>query len=259
MDYKSILLEIENGIAKITMRRPDQMNAVNIEMASELVEVTESLGRNKEVRVVVLTGDDRAFCAGGDLNSSIYDIKNPIELERVILMVGQISLNIRNMSKPVIAMINGAAVGAGFSFSLACDMRICSDKAKLGHVYMNLGVQSDAGGIHFLPRLVGTAKACELVFTGNIIDAHEAERIGLVNKVVPADELESETMKLASHLATRASFALSVAKKSIYQGLNMDLATAVEFEARAQTLTMLSDDMTEGIAAFKEKRSPKFD
>ena len=259
MEYKSLVLKMENGIATVTMNRPDKMNSVDQGMCADLVQATERLSRDEDVRVVILTGSGRAFCAGGDLSSPIYDIKDPRELEKIVLLFGQVSLNLRNMLKPVIAMINGAAVGAGFSFALACDMRICSDKAKLGHVYMNIGVQSDAGSAYFLPRLVGTAKACELVFTGNIIDAAEAEKIGLVNRVVPSDELESETLKLASHLANRASFALGVAKKTIYQGLTMDLASAIEFEARAHTLAMLSDDMTEGIAAFNEKRPPKFD
>ena len=162
------------------------------------------------------------------------------------------------MPKPVIAMLNGAAVGAGLSFVLACDIIIASDKARVGTVYQNLGVMSDAGATYFLPRLVGVSKACELIFTGEIIDAQEAERIGLFNRVVPAEELESKTMELALNLARKSPLAMGTAKKSIYQALTMDVATAIEFEARAHTLTMLTDDMHEGIAAFKEKRAPQF-
>jgi 2-(1,2-epoxy-1,2-dihydrophenyl)acetyl-CoA isomerase len=162
------------------------------------------------------------------------------------------------MLKPAIAMVNGVAVGAGFSFALACDIIMASDRARFGHVYLNIGVQSDCGATYFLPRLIGVARACELIFTGNIIDAAEAERIGLVNRVVPAEELETGTMELALSLTKGPALAMGLAKKSIYQGLTMDLASAIEFETRAHVITMISDDMTEGITAFKEKRTPKF-
>ena len=258
MAYKTIILEKKDKVAKLTLNRPDKMNGLDQEMCQELVAATEEVGKDGDVKAVIITGSGKAFCAGGDLSSTMYDVKDPKALSDIILMFGQVSVNINTMAKPTIAMVNGAAVGAGFSFALACDMRIASDKARFGHVYLNIGVQSDAGGTYFLPRLVGVAKACELVFTGKVIDAAEAERIGLVNWVVPAGELESETTKLAAQLARGSSLAMGMAKKSIYRGLTMDLPTAVEFEARAHTLTMISDDMTEGIAAFKEKRQPNF-
>lgn len=258
MAYKTIIVETKDKVAKITLNKPDKMNGVDQDMCRELVCATEEVGQDRDVRAVIITGSGKAFCAGGDLSSSMYDVKDPKELNDIILMFGQVSININAMEKPTIAMVNGAAVGAGLSFALACDMRIASDKARFGHVYLNIGVQSDAGGTYFLPRLVGVARACELVFTGKVIDAAEAERIGLVNKVVPAEELESETTKLAAQLARSSALAIGMAKKSIYRGLTMELPTAIEFEARAHTLTMISDDMTEGIAAFKEKRQPNF-
>ncbi len=258
MGYKSILLKRESGVATIVMNRPGKMNGVDQEMCKELVAATEEVARDAEVRVVILTGTGKAFCAGGDLDSTIYDIKDPQELRDIILSFGQVSINLRNMLKPAIAMVNGVAVGAGFSFALACDIIMASDRARFGHVYLNIGVQSDGGATYFLPRLIGVARACELIFTGNIIDAAEAERIGLVNRVVPAEELETGTMELALSLTKGPALAMGLAKKSIYQGLTMDLASAIEFETRAHVITMISDDMTEGITAFKEKRTPKF-
>ena len=258
MGYKSILLKRESGVATIVMNRPGKMNGVDQEMCKELVAATEEVARDAEVRVVILTGTGKAFCAGGDLDSTIYDIKDPRGLRDIILSFGQVSINLKNMLKPAIAMVNGVAVGAGFSFALACDIIMASDRARFGHVYLNIGVQSDGGATYFLPRLIGVARACELIFTGNIIDAAEAERIGLVNRVVPAEELETGTMELALSLTKGPALAMGLAKKSIYQGLTMDLASAIEFETRAHVMTMISDDMTEGITAFKEKRTPKF-
>ncbi len=256
--YKAIILERKAGLATITLNRPERMNAVDQEMIKELVRGTEEVKDDPEVKVVILTGRGKGFCAGGDLDSSIYDIRDPGELFAVVMMFGQVSLNLKTMPKPVIAMVNGVAAGAGLSFVLACDIIMASDRARFGHAYLNIGVQSDAGATYFLPRIVGVPKACELIFTGEIIDAREAERIGLVNRVVPAEELVDRTIELASKLTEKPSLAIGLAKKCIYQGSTMDLATAIEFEARAHTMTMLSDDMKEGISAFKEKRSPKF-
>ena len=256
--YKTIILEKKSGIATITLNQPQKFNSIDQDMIEELIMATQEVHNDPEVKVVILTGRGKGFCAGGDLDSPMYDIKDPGTLSEIVLKFGQFSLALRNMPKPVIAMVNGVAAGAGFSFVLACDIIIASDKARFGHVYQNIGVQSDGGSSYFLPRIVGVPRACELMFTGDIIDAKEAERIGLVNRVVPADELEERTMELALKLTGKSSFSIGMAKKSIYQCLNMDLAAAIESEARSHTLTMLSDDMQEGISAFKEKRSPKF-
>lgn len=258
-EYKAIILKRESGVATIVLNRPEKMNAVDPEMIEELVAATEEVRDDPAVRVVILTGAGRGFCAGGDLDSSIYETKDPGELSAVVLRFGQVSLNLRNSAKPVIAMVNGVAVGAGFSFMLACDIIIASDTARFGHVYLNIGVQSDAGATYFLPRMIGVPRACELIFTGKIIDAHEAERIGLVNRIVPAHELEAKVMEFAMKLAKSPALAIGMAKKSIYQGLTMDLTTAIEFEARAHVMTMISDNMREGISALKEKRPPRFE
>lgn len=258
-EYKAIILKRESGIATIILNRPEKMNAIDSEMIEELVAATEEVRDDPAVRVVVLTGAGRGFCAGGDLDSPIYETKDPAELSAVILRFGQVSLNLRNCAKPVIAMVNGVAVGAGFSFMLACDVIFASDKARFGHGYLNIGVQSDAGASYFLPRMIGVPRACELIFTSDIIDADEAERIGLVNHIVPANELEAKVMEFATKLAKSSALAIGMAKKTLYQGLTMDLSTAIEFEARSHVMTMISDDMKEGISALKGKRPPQFE
>ena len=258
MNYQTILITKEENVATITLNRPEVMNAVNEEMLKELVEATREVGDDEAVKAVILTGAGRAFCAGGDLEAPMYKITNSAEMRRLIAEFGKIPLNLRNMLKPVIAAVNGAAVGAGLGFALAADIIIASERARFGHVYRNIGLMSDCGSIYFLPRLIGVSKACEIIFTGKIIDAREAERIGLVNKVVPADQLEAVTKELALKLAKGPSVAIGLAKISIYQGLGMDLPTAIEWEARAHAISMLTEDMQEGIKAFKDKREPVF-
>ena len=258
MNYQTIMITKEDGIATITLSRPEVMNAVNEEMLKELVEATREVGDDEAVKAVILTGAGRAFCAGGDLEAPMYKITNSAEMRGLVAEFGKIPLNLRNMPKPVIAAVNGAAVGAGLGFALAADIIIASERARFGHVYRNIGIMSDCGAIYFLPRLIGVSKACEIIFTGKIIDAREAERIGLVNQVVPADQLEAVTKELALKLAKGPSVAIGLAKISIYQGLGMDLPTAIEWEARAHAISMLTEDMKEGIKAFKEKREPVF-
>ena len=258
MDYETITVKKEEGVATITLNRPEAMNTVTEQLIKELLEATEEVGSDNSVKVVVLTNTGRAFSAGADLNAPIFEITNPVEMWKVVVEVGKIPLNLRNMLKPVIAAVNGVAVGAGLGIALAADIILASDKARFGHAYRNIGLMSDAGAIYLLPRLIGVSKACELIFTGKIIDAAEAEKIGLVNRVVPADQLETEVKELALKLAKGPSATIGLAKASLYQGLLMDLPTAIEWEARAHTITMLAEDMQEGIKAFKDKREPVF-
>jgi 2-(1,2-epoxy-1,2-dihydrophenyl)acetyl-CoA isomerase len=162
------------------------------------------------------------------------------------------------MDQPVIAAVNGHAVGAGCDLALACDIRIASDRAKFGAVYTTLGYVPDVGATYFFPRLVGVARACELIFTGDIIDAREAERIGLVNRVVPHYQLEEETKKLATRLAKGATLAIAMAKNAIYRGLNIDLATELDYEGYLASVSLHTEDLKEGLEAFIEKRKPNF-
>jgi 2-(1,2-epoxy-1,2-dihydrophenyl)acetyl-CoA isomerase len=257
MDYETIILKKEEGVATIILNRPDRRNAITSTMSAELLKATEELGWDDAVKVVVITGAGPAFCAGGDLESLLG--ATPLEIAEVIRKGGtRIILNLRKMLKPVIVSVNGAAVGAGCNLALAGDIIIASENARFGEVFVNIGAHPDWGGTYFLPRLVGVTKACELFFTGKTLDAKEAERIGLVNEVVPADLLETRTRELALSLARGPSVAIGLIKNSIYQGLETDLASALENEAKAQALCFLTDDLKEGLKSFLEKRPPAF-
>ena len=258
MEFETIVFEKQDGVATITLNRPERMNAVSDRMKVELSEAIADVESDDSVRVLVLTGAGRAFCAGGDLGRDFYDTTHPREAMQVMSTAGKIILSLRNLPKPVIAAVNGAAVAMGLGLALACDIIIASDKARFGHVYVSIGSQSDCGTIYFLPRLIGVAKACELIFTGEIIDAKEAERIGLVNRVVPAEELESAAKELALRLAKGPPVAIGLAKTALYQALEMSLSEALELEARGHALAMLTEDMREGVKAFKEKREAQF-
>ena len=214
---------------------------------------------NPDVRVVVLTGAGKAFCAGGDMKRMETGTGlTPPEQRDEIRTNHRIVKTIHEMEKPVIASVNGVAVGAGCDLVLACDMRIASEKARFGEVFANVGLVPDAGGTYFLPRLIGSAKAMELILTGRIIDAREADRIGLVNRVVPHDDLKKETMAFAEKLAQGPPLAMGMAKTAIYRGMQMDLASELEYEAYAQSILMETEDYQEGVKAFSEKRLPNY-
>lgn len=258
MDYKTILLEKAGGVATITLNRPDKMNALNQEMADELLDAINNASTDNAVKVVVLTGSGRAFCAGGDVDSPMFSVTNAGEAKGMVEQFGNVTLALASLTKPSIAAINGIAAGGSVAYALACDMIIAVEKAKFIMPYVNVAVHPDCGCSYFLPRAVGVAKACELVFTATPIDAKEAERIGLINKVVEADQLEAVTKELAGKIAQGPALALSMAKASIHQAVSMDLASVLEMEARAGAITLLSEDCKEGSAAFMEKRAPQF-
>jgi len=259
MDFKNVLYEVKDNIAVIVLNRPDSFNALDPLTFQELLAAVKAARDDRQVRVVVITGAGKAFCAGGDMKRMESGTGlEPPEQRDEIRTNHQIVKNIRDMEKPVIASVNGAAVGAGCDLALACDLRIASEKARFGEVFCNVGLVPDAGGTWFLPRLIGPAKAFELILTGRIIDAQEAERIGLVTKVVAPEALEAETMALAGKLAQGPPLALGMAKTAIYRGMNMDLAAELEYEAYAQSILMKTEDYQEGVRAFVEKRRPEY-
>ena len=259
MQYTTLLVEKKEKIGTITFNRPDKLNAFSEQAFSEFIEALYDVERDSEISVVVITGAGRAFSAGLDLDEARQGPgESGLQVVPVQGSVAWIPHIMRNMTKPIIATINGHAVGAGFTIALACDIRIASEEAQLGAPFVNVGLVPELGSTYYLPRLIGIARACELVFTGKIIDANEAEKIGLVNQVVPADQLAAVTKEMALGLAKGPSAAIGLAKMSIYQGLGMDMSTAIEWEARAHSISMLTEDMKEGIKAFKEKREPQF-
>jgi len=259
MQYPDIIYTKEEGIATITMNRPDKMNAFSARLVDSIYRAVEDSSKDDDVRVVILTGKGRAFSAGADVKAMAKRFDRP-EGEDKGPMGGNSRLAIlfREVEKPIIAAINGVAAGGGFDLACACDIRIASDKARLAEVFIRRGLVPALGGMYFLPRLVGIDKACQLIWTGDMIDAKEAERIGLVTMVVPHDELEIATLELAEKLAKGPPLAIQRAKRAIYDGLQMELQPSLENAVKLQMELRNTEDHKEGAKAFVEKREPLF-
>ncbi len=258
--YQSIIYAADGPIATIKLNRPEKLNAFGGSMREEILDALEAVAANDQVRALVITGEGRGFSAGGDIDhlKQLRENKNE-EGFNALLAAGQnITRKLRSMPKPVIAAVNGSCAGAGFSFALACDIRIASDAATFGASFALIGLHPDWGGSWMLPKLVGSAKACELIFTGSMISAEEAEKIGLVNRVVPHAELIPYVTELARKMAKNAPGVLRLAKESIYRSLSSDLDTTFARENQVQTECFYSEDFLEGVRAFTEKRKPQF-
>ena len=255
-----ILESKQDGIATLTLNRPDKLNAINKDLA---VALNESLGRmttDKSLYVVVITGAGRAFCAGGDLGVIGEGRKknDTTELEPLLRAGMHAVLKIRSMAQPVIAAVNGAAAGAGMNIALAADIRIASENASFGQNFINIGLFPDYGGTYFLPQLVGPSKAAEMFYTGDMIDAREALRLGIVSRIVPDAELGSETLKLAKKIADAPSVSIRAMKNALFGSHKLELEKALDDEVEQQLKCFRSPDCREGVTAFLEKRPPKF-
>jgi 2-(1,2-epoxy-1,2-dihydrophenyl)acetyl-CoA isomerase len=258
MDYETLVLTKENGVATIILNRPEVLNALNAKLSKELELAIEEVRKDNAARVLVITGRGRAFCAGGDMKDLPLSPGDVVTTTAALEQLHRVLLSMRRLEKPVIASVNGVAVGGGFDLALMCDIRIASENAKFGEAYVRVGGFPDSGGTYLLPHLIGTAKACELLFTGDMIDAREAERIGLVNKVVPADKLDSVTKELAARLAKGPPIAIGMMKTAIYRSFTQDIESALRYVAYMTGLCLQTEDAKEGIAAFAEKRPPIF-
>jgi len=259
MAYEQILFRIEDRVGLICLNRPEKLNALTAQMADEMTQAIDSLCANQDVGVIVVTGMGRAFCAGGDLADMVDPPAPPAEFFDWLRLHGNRMIRTLHFSpKPTIASVGGPATGAGFNIALACDMILASSRASFGQVFVRLGLHPDCGGTFFLPRRIGTARACELIFTGEIIPAEKAYEMGIVNRVVPPEQLEGETRKLAAKIAYGPPIALALAKGSIYKGMEVDLDTMLRMEGYAQSVLTHTKDYLEGVRAFKEKRMPKF-
>ena len=258
--YETIIFTTDGPIATIKLNRPDKLNAFGGPMREEILDVLAKISADDAVRVVIVTGEGRGFSAGGDIDHlKRLRENNDEEGFRQVLANGQrITKTMRSLPKPVIAAVNGPCAGAGFSFALGCDIRIASDAATFGASFSRIGLHPDWGGSWFLPKLVGSANACELIFTGSMISAEEAQRIGLVNRVVPHAELMPTALELATMVAKSASRVVRLAKESIYRSLSSDMESAFTREGEVQMECFYSDDFLEGLTAFKEKRRPRF-
>lgn len=258
--------EKRDGVARLTLNRPAARNAITTAMFVEMERMLIDIEADEEVRTVVLTGAGRGFSAGADLKPTSKEERRrtmrvcfPGDRGGDILDRGnRCILRLQRLAKPVIASINGDSVGIGCSLALAADLRIASDAARLGVVFSRIGLGPDGGASYFLRNLVGSAKALELMFLGDLVDAPEALRLGLVNRVVAPAELAAATSELAQRLASGPTLAYGMAKAAVYQGANLPLESALDLEARNQQIAGRSHDAAEGIKAFLEKRKPEF-
>jgi 2-(1,2-epoxy-1,2-dihydrophenyl)acetyl-CoA isomerase len=256
-----VILEGQHdGIATLVMNRPDRLNALNNELGVALDEALGRLAKDDTVRVVVITGAGRAFCAGGDLAAlgKSRQTGSTQELEPLLRAGMQLVLKMRTMPQPVIAAVNGAAAGAGMNIALAADIRVAAEEATFGQNFAKVGLFPDFGGTYFLPQLVGPSKAAELFYTGDMIDAKTALALGIVNHVVPSAQLGAEVKILAEKIAHGPLLAIRAVKKSLFTSGEKELSRALDNEVQEQIRCYLSDDCEEGIRAFFERRLPKF-
>jgi enoyl-CoA hydratase len=254
--YKTLLYENQGGIGILTMNRPEALNALNKETMTELREFLTEAAMDSSLQVLILTGSGRSFVAGADIKAML-----PMSAAEGVAWgkEGQTIFEmIEKLPQPVIAAVNGFALGGGCELAMSCDIRIASDKAKFGQPEVSLGIIPGFGGTQRLPRLVGKGMAKELIFTGDAIDAAEAYRIGLVNKVTAAEELMPAAKALAEKIMSKGGYAVQMAKVSINTGLNVDLASGAEFEAAVFGVTFATEDKKEGMTAFVEKRKAGF-
>jgi len=256
MDYGDLLLEKKDGIASITLNAPDKRNALTVKMRESLPLAVDEISKDDEVKVVIVTGAGRAFCAGGDIELMKAHLEGNVNQSRYerLQLVGYWGDVFPKLDKPVIAAINGACVGGGFSLALSCDIRIASEVARFGSVFINIALVPDCGMTYFLPRIVGTSKALELMFTGELINATEAEQLGIVSQVVPSDELMKVTQELAARIAQQPPIALELTKRLVYRGIRDDIARQLDRETYAQQLCFQTSDFKESMLAFLEKR-----
>jgi len=256
----AVLLRQEGGVAWITLNRPDRLNAFAGAMRDELHDALVRASESPETRVLVITGAGRGFCTGADVEV-MSDLlgRGDVETFEGLVQAGmRVVRRLRDIRQPVIAAVNGPAAGAGASLALACDVRIASERASIGITFNRIGLHPDWGATYFLPRLVGAGRAAELVFTGRMVEAREAERLGLFDRVVPADEIGEAVRTLAEELAAKPPLALALAKESLGRSFDSSLGAMLDTERHAQLRCFRSADAREGMAAFHEKRRPVF-
>lgn len=253
----TVLRDAAGGVLTITLNRPEALNSFTVEMKDGLLAALKDAGRDRDVRAIVLTGAGRAFSAGQDLKErqgpDVADLGTELRLR-----YNPIVLAMRRLEKPIIGAINGVAAGAGISIAMACDILIASENATFIEAFSRVGLVPDTGSTWFLPRLVGSARAAEMMFTGDPVDAATAERMGVVNRVVPAEKLAEEASALAQRLAKAAPIALALAKRALNRTFQMNLEQGLDYEAQLQSIAGRSADHKEGVAAFVEKRPPTF-
>lgn len=272
MEFRDVLYQVEEGIATITLNRPDQFNAFSLDMLKGWAYYLEKARDDEQVQVIVVTGNGKAFCAGGDVKTMnkgegfiagvVPEPDGPprgLQVKNSLMkIVHRVALTLEDIDKPVICAVNGPAMGAGLDMALMCDIRIASENSVFAESYIKVGIVPGDGGAYYLPRLVGLAKALEMLWFGERIDAEEALRIGLVNKVVPTEDLLKETMAYAKRLAESPTIAIRMTKRAVYSALKTDLRTALDMVSSHMAIVTESADHKEAVQGFIEKRPPKF-
>lgn len=265
MTYESILVERDGRVAKLILNRPEKLNAINGKMESELCQVIPELDQDDEIGAVVVTGAGRAFCAGGDVSEmpgsgsrKSLGSRNVDNIRRGFRGAQTVVLGLQRMQKPVIGMMNGVAAGAGFDMACACDIRIGTPKSRFVSAFVRVGLFPGWGGLWLYAKVLGVPKAAELLFTGDFLEAEEAHRLGMLNKLVAEEELEEVTMEMARKIADGPPISIRLSKLMLYKCLEMDLETAMQMSAALETITLTSADHSEGVSAFREKRKASY-
>lgn len=263
MDYQEILVEVQNHIATVTLNRPQKLNAYTSLMGDELTHAYSTWGKDDDVRVIIMTGAGRGFCSGADVGAVFQKQINEQEgaapkAPQVVHPRSGLHYALHNCQKPTIAAINGAAVGIGLTLTLLQDIRLMAEEASMGAIFARMGLMPELGSTFMLPRLVGLAKALELTYTARVVKAEEALEIGLVNQIVPGEELLAAAKEMAGQIAALPPLALAVSKRALHQGAENDFDAAVQTETFGLDYLFKTQDHKEAVAAFLEKRSPKF-
>lgn len=256
--FKTLIVEEKQNVLRIILNRPDKMNALNVEMYAELHSVLDMVEHNPECRVLIFTGSGKAFCAGGDISELLQAAATLESAQSRLRKSHHLAMRMRGLKQPVIMAVNGAAVGAGFSLALNGDLIIASETARFGASFLRVGLTPDMGSIHNLVHLLGTSKACELSFMADIIDARQAEKMGVVNRVVESEKLDELADEWAQKMAKLPFLPLSLLKRAIYKAQDMNFLAEIEDEINLQSLCLLSKEGKEGLKAFLEKRTPNF-
>jgi len=266
MSYETIIYEKKGNVAVVTLNRPDKLNSINVQMRNELVEAFTEVDTDKDVRAMVLTGAGRAFCAGGDVaemvggeeDGSGGTIRDTELYQALSGRDARVIQKLYNVEKPTIAMVNGAAVGAGFAIALACDLRVGSEKARFMNAFIRIGLSAGWGSPWLYLKVMGLSKALEYLLTGDFLEAQEAERLGVLNRLVSADDLESETMSLARKIANGPPIAIRLIKSQVREGIGLDFNSALRLSVADEAISIGSEDHEEGVTAYREKRPPVF-
>jgi 2-(1,2-epoxy-1,2-dihydrophenyl)acetyl-CoA isomerase len=259
MPFETIICEKNDGVGIVTLNRPEKINAISPQMTLELGDAVADMGADDNIRVLVLKGAGKGFCAGADVGGEPgtqlrATMPGAEEIRRMFRGAQRVILGLQRMEKPTIAQIHGPCVGGGWDLASACDIRYGSEECRFMVAFIRIGLFPGWGGTWFMPRIMGVGRAAEYLFTGDFLGAEEALRIGVLNKMLPLENLDEETVSLARKIAAGPPIALRLAKMQLYKGLEMDLETAMQMAAACETITLTSEDHKEGVAAFREKR-----